>query len=320
MSLASTSNLRNLRSLAVPLRIPYAHSLRTYSPPGLDGKEHPRPNRPASPNFFTGRPALNDAIANLEISIKATQSLLRNAYIYPLPTSLPALQAPRVSWHSAQTMSKAFKTELKVSQYRRVVTLLNELHQLRHVAEMAGSYDVVKMVDGAVGVYEREDRDHGKDGKEGDKQVDEFGRSYAMGRRKESSARVWIIPAKGAAGILDQPADVRLTKPVSEGESPLTEEDSPSSSSTPTEPISTSQILINHLPLPLHFPRPADRELVLRPLRLTGLLGAYNIFALTRGGGTTGQAGAIALGVARALAGLREDVKSVLEMGALLFV
>jgi hypothetical protein len=44
-------------------------------------------------------------------------------------------------------------------------------------------------------------------------------------------------------------------------------------------------------------------------------LGGYNVFALVRGGGTSGQAGAVGLAMARALAILREDVKEVLTAG-----
>jgi ribosomal protein S9 len=47
----------------------------------------------------------------------------------------------------------------------------------------------------------------------------------------------------------------------------------------------------------------------------SGLLGGYNVFALVRGGGTSGQAGAVGLAMARALAILREDVKDVLTAG-----
>ena len=37
------------------------------------------------------------------------------------------------------------------------------------------------------------------------------------------------------------------------------------------------------------------------PLKLAGVLGQYNIFAIARGGGHTGQAGAVAHGIANAL-------------------
>ena len=49
------------------------------------------------------------------------------------------------------------------------------------------------------------------------------------------------------------------------------------------------------------FPRVHDRESALWPLRCTQRLDKYNVWASVRGGGTTGQAEAITLAVARAL-------------------
>lgn len=185
-------------------------------------------------------------------------------------------------------------TQLRTNTHREVVELLNELHAIRHLADLAGMADVASSVDSALERYERPEKvEAGKQSGEGSR-VDELGRAYAMGRRKESSARVWMIANPKAAGSLD----------VSETPEYISE-----------PPI--SEVLVNHLPLSAHFVRPCDRETVLRPLRITGLLGAYNIFALTRGGGTTGQAGAVALAVARALAILREDVGDVLKSGEL---
>jgi len=142
-------------------------------------------------------------------------------------------------------------------------------------------------------MYEREERDEGVEAKEVKSKIDESGRAYATGRRKESSARVWMIPTKEASNILDQ------AKTETEGEAT----------------IPTTQVLINHLPLATHFEKTSDRDTVLRSLRITGLLGGYNVFALVRGGGTSGQAGAVGLAMARALAILREDVKEVLTAG-----
>jgi small subunit ribosomal protein S9 len=58
---------------------------------------------------------------------------------------------------------------------------------------------------------------------------------------------------------------------------------------------------INGRDLDVHFPREIDRNRVLEPLRVTKTLGRYDIFARVTGGGITGQAGAVSLGVARAL-------------------
>ena len=169
--------------------------------------------------------------------------------------------------------------------------MLNEINALRHVANVSGRFELVGRLDDALGMYEREERDEGVEAKEIKSKIDEYGRAYATGRRKESSARVWMIPTKEASGLLDQ-AKV-------EGEAA----------------IPASQVLINHLPLATHFEKTSDRDTVLRSLRITGLLGGYNVFALVRGGGTSGQAGAVGLAMARALAILREDVKEVLTAG-----
>ena len=62
-------------------------------------------------------------------------------------------------------------------------------------------------------------------------------------------------------------------------------------------------------------PLPADRERVIRPLQIAGLLGAYNVFAIVRGGGTSGQSGAISLGLAKGLVAHCADVEQILRKG-----
>jgi small subunit ribosomal protein S9 len=70
--------------------------------------------------------------------------------------------------------------------------------------------------------------------------------------------------------------------------------------------------MVNGLPAATYFQNTADRERVFRPLQLTGLLTAYNVFALVRGGGSTGQSEAIAMGLARCLKILEPSVKSII--------
>jgi small subunit ribosomal protein S9 len=61
-------------------------------------------------------------------------------------------------------------------------------------------------------------------------------------------------------------------------------------------------ILVNSLPYEQYFPREALRLAIRSPLILTQQLGKYNVLVNVEGGGTTGQAGAIRMGIARALA------------------
>jgi len=63
----------------------------------------------------------------------------------------------------------------------------------------------------------------------------------------------------------------------------------------------TGKLLINNKNLNNYFKREQDRNAVLAPLKTVGGEGAFDVFINVRGGGTTGQAGASLLGIARAL-------------------
>ncbi len=49
------------------------------------------------------------------------------------------------------------------------------------------------------------------------------------------------------------------------------------------------------------FPNKTSRLIVMQPMELTDMTGRFDIICLVNGGGVTGQAGAIRLGIARAL-------------------
>jgi small subunit ribosomal protein S9 len=93
---------------------------------------------------------------------------------------------------------------------------------------------------------------------------------YGTGRRKSSSARVFVRPGKG-------------------------------------------QITVNNRPLDEFFGRETACMVVRQPLELTQLGDKFDIYATVTGGGTTGQAGAIRLGVSRALVEYDENLKSPLR-------
>lgn len=60
-------------------------------------------------------------------------------------------------------------------------------------------------------------------------------------------------------------------------------------------------ILVNGRPLEQYFSRDWHRLLVREPLQAAGALEKFNVFVRVAGGGLTGQAGAVRLGIARAL-------------------
>ncbi len=81
---------------------------------------------------------------------------------------------------------------------------------------------------------------------------------YGTGRRKESVARVWLLPGKGG-------------------------------------------VIVNGVQLGEYFCRDTLEMLVKQPLEVTRTVEKYSVRSNVRGGGISGQAGAIRLGIARAL-------------------
>ncbi len=98
---------------------------------------------------------------------------------------------------------------------------------------------------------------------------------YGTGRRKSSSARVFLRPGSGT-------------------------------------------IRINNRPLDEYFGRETSRMLVKQPLEVTESEGRFDIIATVKGGGPNGQAGAIRLGIARALLQYDETLRQPLRKSGLL--
>lgn len=78
------------------------------------------------------------------------------------------------------------------------------------------------------------------------------------------------------------------------------------------------QITLNGRSLESYFPTMAQRIRVMEPLQLTNTHGRYDIEATLEGGGTTGQADALRLGIARALVELDPELRVTLKKAGLL--
>ena len=66
----------------------------------------------------------------------------------------------------------------------------------------------------------------------------------------------------------------------------------------------TGTVTVNGRPLDVYFPNKVHQQLALSPLVELGQEDAYDVIARLHGGGVTGQAGALRLGIARALNGI----------------
>ncbi len=98
---------------------------------------------------------------------------------------------------------------------------------------------------------------------------------YGTGRRKTSTARVFLRPGKGA-------------------------------------------ITVNHQPLEKCFPTESQRLVIRQPLVVTEMGERFDIMATTSGGGVMGQAGALRLGIARALVVFQPDLRGGLRKAGLM--
>jgi small subunit ribosomal protein S9 len=98
---------------------------------------------------------------------------------------------------------------------------------------------------------------------------------YATGRRKTSTARVFLRPGTGAVSI-------------------------------------------NHRSFESFFPTEALRMIIRRPLVLTETTDKFDILATVAGGGVSGQAGAVRLGISRALIAFNAELRKKLKDDGLL--
>ena len=91
-----------------------------------------------------------------------------------------------------------------------------------------------------------------------ERKVDEMGRSYATGKRKNSVARVWIKPGNG-------------------------------------------KITVNGRDQEQYFARPVLRLIIRQPFEVAGRVDGFDVDATVKGGGLSGQAGAVRHGISKAL-------------------
>jgi len=80
----------------------------------------------------------------------------------------------------------------------------------------------------------------------------------------------------------------------------------------------TGVITVNKRPIESYFPSETHRMIVTEPLRLTTLAETYDIDATMDGGGISGQAGALRLGIARGLVNLDEELRNTLKRAGFL--
>ena len=80
----------------------------------------------------------------------------------------------------------------------------------------------------------------------------------------------------------------------------------------------SGRMTINGKPHDEYFRLSPDQSRLFDPLRAVRAEGSFDVWANIKGGGTTGQVGAVVMGLARALARVSEDNESTLRQGTFL--
>ena len=80
----------------------------------------------------------------------------------------------------------------------------------------------------------------------------------------------------------------------------------------------TGKITVNDKEFEHFFPQLLSREDILLPFKATETLGKFDVYANVNGGGTTGQAQSIRLGIARALLEMNPEYRVQLKVDGLL--
>ena len=321
--LAALAIRRPLRS-AIPWR-QFATVSTPYVPPAslenvADAPPHrfrPRKKtKPESPSFYTSRASYYDHLYQLETALQRCRRALSTLGLLPLPAFARASLPPAQHlWRNRQSMTTMFVGALTTARYRRMIAVLADLEECSRIASVAGHDALAESIQPVLELFERHDkaevlaravRKHVP--------LDRYGRSYTVGKRKESAARVWMIPVRE-----QQQQQVPVAAEADDILAPVVEDAFAPSPDAPHVPVTTTTILVNNVPLNRFFATPADRERVVRPLKLAGVLGAFNVFAIVRGGGTTGQAGALAHGIARGIVAHVPEVDPILRKGEPLF-
>ena len=80
----------------------------------------------------------------------------------------------------------------------------------------------------------------------------------------------------------------------------------------------TGKIIVNGREAPKYFHRPTSILLIVHPLELTEMAGKVDVFANVKGGGLSGQAGALRHGITRALINMDSDLRPILKRAGLI--
>ena len=219
-------------------------------------------SRPVKASSFTGQ-------ADFYESLFFLQDVLKRAKLVSRATSLPAGMAS--VWFTHDAMANNLGFALSGSQYRQFKAMLMELAAYWHVSEVRRLLDVFST------------------------------KSLLRGDEREQHSAVRAGADKGASGKLT----FALPGPNLGHVDHLGRAVSIGRRKTASAKIylvpGTGECLINGLPAIEYFKRPQEMFVIADPFNRTSTFGKYNAWCLAKGGGLSGQAGAVCHGLAKAI-------------------
>jgi small subunit ribosomal protein S9 len=150
----------------------------------LSDSDQPPPNLqnarlvPASPSYFTGQPAFTDSLLSL-------RSLLRRYQTLP---TVPPSQAPRVAWRTLFQFRMVVGEPVRVAKYHKVLKLLHRLNRIDPDTRPSAFTQALE-------IYKRDIQPYAVTRQP--KIIDLKGRASGVGRRKSSSAKVFLVRGDG---------------------------------------------------------------------------------------------------------------------------
>ena len=129
-----------------------------------------------------------------------------------------------------------------------------------------------------------------------ERKVDQHGRAYATGKRKDAVARVWLKPGSGRILIAGNTKARKVQQ-----------------RNTREHTKATKQRDFTE-----YFARPVLQMVIKQPLVATGRETQFDIVCTVAGGGLSGQAGAVRHGISKALTYFEPELRPTLKAGGFL--
>ena len=183
--------------------------------------------------------------------------------------------AKKAATKKASTKKAAKKAAKKDAEVKVEVKKAPKAKKEEPVKDLKDLKDAVSSEQEEAKEETKQDSEAVEEVKERVAKIDEHGRSYATGRRKNAVARVWIKPGSG-------------------------------------------KVTVNGRDQTIYFARQTQRLVLNQPFLIADRMNQFDVIATVKGGGLSGQAGAVRHGISRALETFDPALRPALKKAGML--